>query len=191
MIVGAIAALVAFIAVGITLIVSDSEDNKNKDEVVIGTTTPTSPTTTLPPATTPTTPATTTATAPPITSGTLTPGTTRVNSPTTTPTAHPSTTKPPVTTTRAPSTTTTTRAKPTVDVGTTDDEIHLAVIADDPQTFQGMSAWMTVVNHHGGIAARKVRLDLLETGGTADGYANAVHTACGQDFAIVGSFSQF
>jgi ABC-type branched-subunit amino acid transport system substrate-binding protein len=47
------------------------------------------------------------------------------------------------------------------------------------------------VNRRGGIAGRKVRLDLYESGGTPEGYLDAVAEACARDFAIVGSFSAF
>jgi hypothetical protein len=54
-----------------------------------------------------------------------------------------------------------------------------------------MTAWQTSVNRRGGLADRNVELDLLETGGSAEGYADAVETACERDFAIVGSHSVF
>lgn len=142
---------------------------------------------------------TTTSTLPPLTSppivtpSTITPGSTVIIPGSTTtvpPTTQPPTTTQASTTTTAP-TTTTTEPDGSTDIGITPTEIHLAVIADDPATFDGMEAWASTANRGDGIAGRKVRLDLLTTNGTAEGYAAAVQTACDQDFAIVGSFSLF
>jgi hypothetical protein len=47
------------------------------------------------------------------------------------------------------------------------------------------------VNRRGGIGGRKVRLDLVPTDGTAEGYTTAVTTACSRDLAIVASLSTF
>ncbi|MEX0665908.1 MAG: ABC transporter substrate-binding protein [Acidimicrobiia bacterium] len=182
--------LSVFIGVGIALLITSGD---GKDEVVqIGPTTSSQGpvVTTLPPSTTLTS---TPTTAPPVTQGTITPGTTLVIPPSTSGTTRPAptTTRPAPTTTEAPATTTTTGPDRSTDVGITDDEIRLAVIADSPTTFQGMATWQTLVNRHGGLADRRVELDLLETGGSAEGYAEAVTTACKRDFAIVGSFSVF
>jgi hypothetical protein len=64
------------------------------------------------------------------------------------------------------------------------------VIADDVEVFDGARAWARVVNRDG-IAGRKVRFDLLSTDGTTAGYAAAVTTACGRDFAVVAGLSAF
>jgi hypothetical protein len=198
-----IAALAVFIGVGITLIAT-SGDDKTSESIEIGTTSSTSPIP-LPPAVLPTASPPPTVPGTPSTPGTVkpgkvTPGTTLViPSPSTTAATHPeptttrpapTTTRPPPTTTTRPPTTTTTEPGHS-DVGITATEIHLAVIADDPQTFEGMTAWQTAVNRHSGLADRKVRLDLYATNGSAEGYADAVRTACERDFAIVGSYSRF
>ncbi|MSO79484.1 MAG: hypothetical protein EXQ79_07730 [Acidimicrobiia bacterium] len=193
-----VAALSIFIGVGITLLITSGDDDQGP--IGIGTTTSSLalPTSTLAPITAP-------PTLPPTTQGTtattdpITPGTKLVVPPSTTATTKPAptTTKPALTTTQpAPTTTqspptTTTQPDRNTDVGITENAITLAVIADDAETFQGMQAWQSAVNRRGGIAERKIKLDLLETGGTAEGYANAVTSACDRDFAIVGSFSRF
>ena len=174
----------AIIVAAVVVVVASSGDDGEEAISTDGTTTsssttqPTlSTTTTLPPILPP-------VTAPP---ATITPGST-VIVPTVPPPTQPPTTQPPTT---QPSPTSTTEPDGgDSDVGITPTEIHLAVIADDPRAFEGMTAWMNQVNK-GGIAGRKVRLDLLPTNGTAEGYADAVSTACEQDFAIVGSFSVF
>jgi hypothetical protein len=188
-IVAIIAGLSVFIGVGIALLITSGDGT---DETVqIGSTTSTQAVvTTPPPVTTPST--TVTTVAPPVTQGTITPGTTLIVPPSTSATTSPPpTTQPPPPTTRAPDTTTTSAPDRNTDVGITDDEIRLAVIADDPAAFEGMTAWQTSVNRRGGLADRNVELDLLETGGSAEGYADAVETACERNFAIVGSHSVF
>lgn len=197
-VVAVVAALSIFIGVGITLLVTSGDDGEG--QIGIGTTTssPPLPTSTIVPITAPPTlPPTTQGTT--ATSGPIIPGTTLVIPPSTTATTKPAptttkpaptTTQPPATTTQPP-TTTTTEPDRNTDVGVTEDHILLAVIADDAETFEGMQAWQSAVNRRGGIADRKVKLDLLETGGTAEGYASAVETACERAFAIVGSFSRF
>ena len=198
-VVAIVAALSIFIGVGTTLLITSGDDDQGP--IGIGTTTSSLalPTSTLvpitaPPTLPPTTQVTTATTSP------ITPGTTVVIPPSTTATTKPAptttkpaptTTQPAPTTTQPPATTTTTKPDRDTDVGITDNAITLAVIADDAETFEGMQAWQSLINRRGGIADRKIRLDLLETGGTAEGYANAVTTACDRDFAIVGSFSRF
>lgn len=188
-----VTALSIFIGAGVTLLIisGDGED----ESVTVGPTTSTqgtiaTTTTTLPPTTVPTS---TPTTAPPVTQGTITPGTTSISPPQTAATIpSTTTTRPPATTTtRAPDTTTTTAVDRSTDVGITDDTIRIAVIADRAETLQGLDAWRINVNKRGGLAGRKVEIDVLQTGGTADGYAAAVATACEQDFAIVGGFSVF
>jgi hypothetical protein len=178
--------LAAFIGGGIALLATGDDDRSIETENTTSSSSVTLPAT-LPPTTTATGPPPTGAAPIPTTPGV--PGTAVV-----VPTTRPPTTTthaPSTTTTHAPSTTTTTHGRGGSDTGISGTEIHLAVIADDPTTFQGMTAWMTAVNKRGGLADRDVRLDLLSTGGSADGYAAAVTTACNQDFAIVGSFSAF
>ena len=193
-IVAGVAALTMFIGVGVTVLATSGDDDEQSVQVVTSTSSTSTSTTTLPPTTTSSTvaPVTTAGT----TATTITPGTTLIIPPSTTATTKPlptTTTRPrPTTTTRASTTTTsTTEPRGRTDVGITATEIRLAVIADDSDTFQGMTAWRISVNRRGGIAERKVRLDLYETGETAEGYVDALTTACDRNFAIVGSFSVF
>jgi hypothetical protein len=178
-IIAVIGLLAAFIGGGIALLATDDDKQSIRADGTTTSSSSTLPTSTVPPTTPATAPPATA--APPVPPQTVTPGT-AVTVPTT---------RPATTTTHAAPTTTTTHPRGGSDIGISGDEIRLAVIADDPATFEGMTAWMTAVNKHGGIADRDVRLDLLETGGSADGYAAAVTTACDTDFAIVGSFSIF
>ena len=143
-------------------------------------------TTTTRPKRTPRTQPTTTTTTPP---ATVAPAAT--TSPTTAPPETSTTTAPTPTVTEptVTSTTTTTSPAPTTEIGVTKRRIRLAVIADDVDVLAGARAWSEVVNRRGGIGGRKLRLDLLATGGTADGYANAVATACSRDLAIVAGLS--
>ncbi len=73
--------------------------------------------------------------------------------------------------------------------GITSTQIRLAVIADDRATFDGASAWAKALNRRGGIAGRNVRLDLLSTDATPEGYDAAVATACERTFAMVATRS--
>jgi Periplasmic binding protein len=179
-IVAVIGLLAAFIGGGIALLATNDDSESIRTDGTTTSSSSTLPTSTVPPNTAATAPPPTAAAA--IPPETVVPGTI-VTVPTT---------RPPVTTTtHAPPTTTTTHERGGSDTGISGTEIHLAVIADDPTPFQGMNAWMTSVNKHGGIADRKVRLDLFDTHGSADGYLAAVTSACNQDFAIVGSLSDF
>ena len=65
------------------------------------------------------------------------------------------------------------------------------MIADEEHAFEGARAWANAVNRNGGLASRKIRIDALSTGGTAEGYAAAVGRACDRDFAIVAGLSAF
>ena len=144
-----------------------------------------------PPVTTPTTvpPAASTGrpTAPPR-------GTVVVNPPLTTPatTSPPSTSAPGTTASSAGSTSTTVvTSQPTTAArspGATAERLTLAVIVDGT-TAPGMRAWATEVNERGGIAGRKVALDVLSVGHDPNRYRAAVVRACERDFAIVGSTS--
>jgi putative cofactor-binding repeat protein len=87
--------------------------------------------------------------------------------------------------------------KPTAtEIGITDDEIRIAVIADvespiAPGAFvgsvDGVRGWARYVNANGGLAGRKVVVDFLDSHLSADDARNAVIKACAEDFAIVGT----
>jgi ABC-type branched-subunit amino acid transport system substrate-binding protein len=86
------------------------------------------------------------------------------------------------------------------DVGITDKQIRLAVIADvenalSPGLFQSgvdaVKAWAKEVNKRGGIAGRKVVIDFIDSKLSADEARNAVIQACANDFAMVGSEALF
>jgi len=86
------------------------------------------------------------------------------------------------------------------DVGITDKEIRLAVVADVenpvvPGLFQsavdGMRAWAKLVNKHGGIAGRKVAIDFIDSKLSPDEARNATIKACSDDFAMVGGEALF
>ena len=92
-------------------------------------------------------------------------------------------------------------AKPKADdVGITDSEIRIAVIADvdtpvQPGLFQtsvdAMEAWAKDVNKTGGIAGRKVVIDFIDSKLNPNETRNAIIKACADDFAMVGSESLF
>jgi ABC-type branched-subunit amino acid transport system substrate-binding protein len=86
------------------------------------------------------------------------------------------------------------------DVGITNSEIRLAVIADvdtpvQPGLFQksvdAMKAWATVVNKAGGIAGRKVAIDFIDSKLNPNETRNAIIKACADDFAMVGGEALF
>jgi ABC-type branched-subunit amino acid transport system substrate-binding protein len=88
-----------------------------------------------------------------------------------------------------------TKAK-AADVGITDKEIRVAVVADVdnslvPGLFQSavdaVNAWAKVVNANGGLAGRKVVVDFLDSKLNPNEARNAVIKACSQDFAMVGT----
>jgi ABC-type branched-subunit amino acid transport system substrate-binding protein len=87
-------------------------------------------------------------------------------------------------------------AKPAADVGITDTEIHVAVIADvetqvNPGLFQktldAVKAWGEIVNENGGLAGRKLVVDAMDSKLDPNTARNAVIKACQQDFALVGT----
>jgi hypothetical protein len=92
-------------------------------------------------------------------------------------------------------------AKPKADdVGITDSEIRVAVIADvdtpvQPGLFQAsvdaMRAWAKVVNKDGGIAGRDVVIDFIDSKLNPNETRNAVIKACADDFAMVGGEALF
>jgi ABC-type branched-subunit amino acid transport system substrate-binding protein len=93
------------------------------------------------------------------------------------------------------------RSKPKADdVGITDSQIRLAVIADvdtpvQPGLFQksvdAMKAWAKVVNQQGGIAGRKLVIDFIDSKLNPNATRNAIISACANDFAMVGGEALF
>jgi ABC-type branched-subunit amino acid transport system substrate-binding protein len=91
--------------------------------------------------------------------------------------------------------------KPTAtEIGVTDTEIRIAVVADvdtplAPGVFQGsvngVKGWAKYVNANGGLAGRKVVVDFLDSKLSADEARNATIKACSEDFALVGTSAVF
>jgi ABC-type branched-subunit amino acid transport system substrate-binding protein len=86
------------------------------------------------------------------------------------------------------------------DIGITDSEIRVAVIADvdtsiQPGLFQksvdAMEAWAELVNDDGGIAGRKVVIDFIDSKLNPNETRNAIIKACADDFAMVGGQALF
>jgi hypothetical protein len=92
-------------------------------------------------------------------------------------------------------------AKPKADdVGITDSQIRLAVIADvdtpvQPGLFQksvdAVRAWAKVVNQAGGLAGRKLVIDFIDSKLNPNETRNAIIKACANDFAMVGGEALF
>ena len=92
-------------------------------------------------------------------------------------------------------------AKPEADeIGITDDEIRIAVIADVenqlvPGLFQGsvdaVKAWAKGVNEDGGLAGREVVVDFIDSHLSPDDARTAIIKACAEDFALVGGQALF
>jgi ABC-type branched-subunit amino acid transport system substrate-binding protein len=92
-------------------------------------------------------------------------------------------------------------SKPKADeVGITDTQIRLAVIADvdnslAPGVFKAsvdaMRAWAKVVNKEGGVAGRKVVIDFIDSKLSPNETRNAIIKACANDFAMVGGEALF
>jgi ABC-type branched-subunit amino acid transport system substrate-binding protein len=81
--------------------------------------------------------------------------------------------------------------------GVTDSEIHIAVLAtiDNPfapglatPAVNGMKAWARYVNARGGVAGRKIVLDVTDVGAGGDEFRNGIIKACQNDLAMVGTF---
>ena len=91
--------------------------------------------------------------------------------------------------------------KPTAtDVGITDKEIRIAVIADvdtplAPGAYKGakdaVEAWGKYQNSQGGLAGRKVVVDFYDSKLAGDETRNAIIAACQKDFAVVGTGALF
>jgi hypothetical protein len=94
-------------------------------------------------------------------------------------------------------------AKPSLqatDVGITPKTIRIAVLADvenplQPGLFKGspdaMRGFEKYINANGRLAGRKLQVDFIDTGLSADATRNAIVQACSQDFALVGTTSLF
>lgn len=90
------------------------------------------------------------------------------------------------------------KATPGTDIGLTDTEMRIAVVADVaspylPGLFQSsvdsVKAWAAVVNANGGIAGRKVIVDFIDSKSDPNATRNAIIKACAEDFAMVGTFA--
>jgi ABC-type branched-subunit amino acid transport system substrate-binding protein len=91
--------------------------------------------------------------------------------------------------------------KPTAtEIGVTDKEIRVAVVADvdtalAPGLFQGsvngVKGWAKFVNANGGLAGRKLVVDFIDSKLNPDEARNAVIKACSEDFALVGTSALF
>jgi len=86
------------------------------------------------------------------------------------------------------------------DVGITDTEIRIAVIADvdtpvQPGLFQqsvdAVKAWAKTVNGKGGVAGRKIVVDFIDSKLNPNQTRNAIIEACANDFAMVGGEALF
>jgi ABC-type branched-subunit amino acid transport system substrate-binding protein len=86
------------------------------------------------------------------------------------------------------------------DVGISDSQIRLAVIADvdtpiQPGLFEksvdAMRAWAKVVNKSGGVAGRQVAIDFIDSKLNPNETRNAIIKACADDFAMVGGEALF
>ena len=86
------------------------------------------------------------------------------------------------------------------EVGISDDEIRIAVIADDenplaPGLFHGspvaVQAFAKYINSTGGLAGRKLVVDFIDSHLSADDARNAIIKACSEDFALVGTVALF
>ena len=86
------------------------------------------------------------------------------------------------------------------EIGITDSEIRIAVVADvenpiAPGSFlgsvNGVRGWAKYVNANGGLAGREVVIDFLDSKLNADEGRNAVIKACAEDFALVGTSAIF
>jgi len=86
------------------------------------------------------------------------------------------------------------------DVGVSPTEIHIGVIADTgsslaPGLFQGsvdgVQGWAKWRNANGGLAGRKVVVDVFDSGLDASKARNAIIDACAKDLALVGTSAIF
>ena len=86
------------------------------------------------------------------------------------------------------------------DIGVTPSEIRIAVVADvdnpfAPSLFQGdvngVKAAVQHINSQGGVAGRKLKLDVIDSQLNPAKTRNAIITACQNDFALVGTSAAF
>jgi ABC-type branched-subunit amino acid transport system substrate-binding protein len=86
------------------------------------------------------------------------------------------------------------------EVGISAKQIRIAIVADvdtplSPGVFQAqvdaMRAYAKYVNAHGGIAGRKLVVDFIDSKLNPDESRDATITACGKDFAMVGTAAVF
>jgi len=86
------------------------------------------------------------------------------------------------------------------EIGITDSEIRIAVIADVENSFSpglnqanvdAVRGFATTINKHGGIANRKLVVDFYDSKLSADETRNAIVNACERDFALVGTGANF
>ncbi len=136
----------------------------------------------------------TTSTLPPSTAAGTTTTTTKLVPPNTVPTTpKPTVVIVPPTSTATPTTPTTpgtTTPGGNSDTGITPTQIQVSVIADSAAAASGTQAWAVAVNEAGGIAGRKIRVDVRLVTSASD-YAAATAAACKASFAVVGSSSRF
>ena len=86
------------------------------------------------------------------------------------------------------------------EVGITPSEIRIGVIADDENSLRpgifhaspvAVQAFAKNVNAHGGLAGRKLVVDVLDSHLSADDARTAIIRACSEDFALVGTEALF
>jgi hypothetical protein len=86
------------------------------------------------------------------------------------------------------------------EVGVTSTTIRIAVVADVSNSIRpglfasvpaAVRAFATYINQHGGLAGRRVAVDFIDSHLSNSEARNAMITACGQDFALVGTAALF
>jgi Periplasmic binding protein len=86
------------------------------------------------------------------------------------------------------------------EVGITDSEIRIAVIADDENSLRpgifhaapvAVEAFAKYVNANGGLAGRKLVVDFIDSHLSPDDVRTAIIKACAEDFAMIGTTALF
>ena len=86
------------------------------------------------------------------------------------------------------------------EVGISEKEIRIGVMADVENAFQpglfkgsvdGINGFAKYINKRGGIAGRKLIVDFYDSNLSAEGSRNGIVRACSKDFALVGTTSLF